>query len=150
VHIAHDCQVGDNVIMANNATLASHVSLGDHVIIGGLTALHQNCRVGKHAMVGGCSAVGQDIVPFAMAAGNRCRLRGLNIVGMKRRNFTRERLATVRAFYQELFHGPGVFADRLARVQPLASEDPAIAQILTFIGDGKHRPLCLPADDRRH
>jgi UDP-N-acetylglucosamine acyltransferase len=73
-------------------------------------------------------------------------LEGLNIIGMKRRNFTRERLATVRAFYQRLFLGPGIFADRLAQVQPLAGEDPAIAQILTFIGDGKHRPLCLPAD----
>ncbi len=78
-------------------------------------------------------------------------LDGLNIIGMKRRKFTRQRLATVRAFYQKLFHGPGIFAERLDEVQPLAAEDPAISEILTFIGDGKLRPLCLPVDDRnRH
>ena len=74
-------------------------------------------------------------------------LEGLNIIGMKRRKFTRERLAVVRSFYQKLFHGPGVFAERLNDVQHLAADDPAIAEILAFIGDGKHRPLCLPADD---
>ena len=68
---------------------------------------------------------------------------------MKRRKFTKDRLATVRAFYQKLFHGPGIFAERLGEVQPLAASDPAIAEILAFIGEGKHRALCLPADDGR-
>ena len=97
-------------------------------------------------MVGGVCGVRGDVIPFALVNGQYASLEGLNIIGMKRRKFTKERLATVRSFYQKLFHGPGIFAERLAAVQPLAAEDPAIEQILTFIGDGKHRALCLPDD----
>src|SRR6201985_2847618 len=97
-------------------------------------------------MVGGVCGVRGDIIPFGLVNGQYASLEGLNIVGMKRRKFTRERLAMVRSFYQKLFHGSGVFAERLAAVQPLAKEDPAIAQILTFIGEAKHRALCMPAD----
>ena len=82
---------------------------------------------------------------MASSNGQYAVLEGLNVIGMRRRKFTRERLTTVRSFYQDLFHGPGVFAERLARVQPRADEDPAIAEILAFIAGGKHRPLCLPA-----
>ena len=128
-HVGHDCQVGNDVIFATSATLGGHCEIGDFVFIGGLTGVRS------------------DVIPFALASGQFATLTGLNIIGMKRRKFTRERLATVRSFYQKLFHGPGIFAERLDAVQPLAAEDPAIAEILTFIGDGKHRALCLPADD---
>jgi UDP-N-acetylglucosamine acyltransferase len=142
VHIAHDCVVGDYVTMANNATLAGHVAIGDHVIIGGLTALHQYCRIGKHAMVGGCSAVGQDIVPFAMAAGNRCRLRGLNIVGLKRRNFSRADIQTLRAAYRRLFLGPGAFTERIDEVAIAFRGSAVVMDILTFITADASRPIC--------
>src|SRR5262245_59484379 len=95
-------------------------------------------------MFGGVCVVRADIIPFGLANGQYASLEGLNIIGMKRRKFTKERLTKVRAFYQKLFHGPGIFAERLNAVQPLAGEDPAIAEILTFIEQGK-RPLCLPA-----
>jgi UDP-N-acetylglucosamine acyltransferase len=98
-------------------------------------------------MVGGVCGVRGDVIPFGLVNGQYASLEGLNIIGMKRRKFTRERLAVVRSFYQRLFHGPGVFADRLDAVQPMANEDPAIAQILAFISAGKHRPLCLPEAD---
>ncbi len=98
-------------------------------------------------MIGGVCGVRGDVIPFGLANGQYASLEGLNIIGMKRRKFTRERLAIVRSFYQKLFHGPGIFAERLRAVQPLVAEDPAIAEILAFIGDGKHRALCLPADD---
>jgi UDP-N-acetylglucosamine acyltransferase len=146
-HVGHDCFVGNDVIFATSATLGGHCEIGDFVYIGGLSAVHQFTRVGPQVMVGGVCGVRGDIIPFGLVNGQYAALEGLNVVGMKRRKFTRERIVTVRAFYQKLFHGPGVFAERLARVQPLASEDPAIAEILTFIGDGKRRPLCLPADD---
>ena len=146
-HVGHDCIVGNDVIFATSATLGGHCEIGDHVYIGGLSAVHQFTRIGPQVMVGGLSGVRGDVIPFGLVNGQYAALEGLNVIGMKRRNFTRARLATVRAFYQELFHGPGIFAERLARVQPLAGEDPAIAQILAFIADGKHRPLCLPADD---
>jgi len=146
-HVGHDCQVGNDVIFATSATLGGHCQIGDFVFIGGLSAVHQFTRVGSQVMVGGVCGVRGDIIPFGLVNGQYASLEGLNIVGMKRRKFTRERLATVRSFYQKLFHGPGVFAERLAAVQPLANEDPAIAQILTFISEAKHRALCLPADD---
>ncbi len=150
-HVGHDCMVGNDVIFATSATLGGHCEIGDHVYIGGLSAVHQFTRVGPQVMVGGVCGVRGDIIPFGLVNGQYAVLEGLNIIGMKRRKFTRERLATVRAFYQKLFHGPGVFADRLAAVQALAGEDPAIADILTFIEGGKHRPLCLPAGgDSRH
>jgi UDP-N-acetylglucosamine acyltransferase len=87
-----------------------------------------------------------DVIPFGLANGQYAVLEGLNLIGMKRRKFTKQRLATVRGFYQKLFHGPGIFAERLNAVQPMASEDPAIAEILAFIAEAKLRPLCLPAD----
>ena len=146
-HVGHDCQVGNDVIFATSATLGGHCQIGDFVFIGGLSAVHQFTRVGSQVMVGGVCGVRGDIIPFGLVNGQYASLEGLNIVGMKRRKFTRERLATVRSFYQKLFHGPGVFAERLAAVQPLANEDPAIAQILTFISEAKHRALCMPADD---
>jgi UDP-N-acetylglucosamine acyltransferase len=146
-HVGHDCHVGNDVIFATSATLGGHCEIGDYVFIGGLSAVHQFTRVGSQVMVGGVCGVRGDIIPFGLVNGQYASLEGLNIVGMKRRKFTRERLAAVRSFYQKLFHGPGVFAERLAAVQPMASEDPAIAQILTFIGGDKHRALCMPADD---
>jgi UDP-N-acetylglucosamine acyltransferase len=150
-HVGHDCLVGDDVIFATSATLGGHCEIGDFVYIGGLSAVHQFTRIGRQVMIGGICGVRGDVIPFGLVNGQYAVLEGLNIVGMKRRKFTRERLATLRAFYQKLFHGPGIFADRLVSVQPLANEDPAIAEILTFIGDGKHRPLCLPVDSsNRH
>jgi UDP-N-acetylglucosamine acyltransferase len=99
-------------------------------------------------MVGGVCGVRGDVIPFGLVNGQYASLEGLNIIGMKRRKFTRERLALVRSFYQKLFHGPGIFAERLDAVRPMAKDDSAIDEILTFIGGGAHRALCLPADDR--
>ena len=125
----------------------TRLEIGDFVFIGGLSAVHQFTRIGPQVMVGGVCGVRGDIIPFGLANGQYASLEGLNIIGMKRRKFTRERLAKVRAFYQKLFHGPGIFAERLNSVQPLAADDPAIAEILAFIAQGKHRALCLPAGD---
>ena len=145
-HVGHDCVVGNDVIFATSATLGGHCEIGDFVYIGGLSAVHQFTRVGAQVMVGGVCGVRDDIIPFGLVNGQYAALEGLNIIGMKRRKFTKARLATVRAFYQKLFLGPGVFVERLQSVQPMAGDDPAIAEILTFIANGKHRPLCLPDD----
>src|SRR5215467_11392263 len=144
-HVGHDCFVGNDVIFATSATLGGHCEIGDFVYIGGLSAVHQFTRVGPQVMVGGVCGVRGDVIPFGLVNGQYAALEGLNVVGMKRRKFTKQRLAAVRSFYQALFHGPGVFAARLERVQGLANDDPAIAEILAFIGEGKHRALCLPA-----
>ena len=147
-HVGHDCMVGNNVIFATSATLGGHCEIGDFVYIGGLSAVHQLTRIGPQVMVGGVCGVRDDIIPFGLANGQYAALEGLNLIGMKRRQFTKQRRATVQSFYQRLFHGPGTFAERLAAVQPLAGEDPAIAEILDFIGKRKHRPICLPAIEK--
>ena len=147
-HVGHDCFVGNDAIFATSATLGGHCEIGDSVYIGGLSAVHQFTRVGSGVMVGGVCGVRGDVIPYGLVNGQYAALEGLNLIGMKRRKFTRERLATVRSFYQALFHGPGMFAERLERVQARANDDPAIAEILRFIAEGKHRPLCLPDDGK--
>jgi len=144
-HVGHDCIVGNNAIFATSATLGGHCEIGDFVYIGGLSAVHQFTRIGSQVMVGGVCGIRDDVIPYGLVNGQYAVLEGLNVIGMRRRKFTRERLAIVRSFYQDLFHGPGVFAERLARVQAKAGDDPAIAEILAFIAGGKLRPLCLPA-----
>jgi UDP-N-acetylglucosamine acyltransferase len=143
-HVAHDCIVGNDVIFATSATLGGHCEIGDFVYIGGLSAVHQFGRLGSQVMVGALSCVRSDVIPFGLANGQFAALTGLNVVGMRRRKFTRERVGALRLFYRQLFHGPGVFADRLNEAGPMASTDPAIAEILAFIDAGKHRALCQP------
>jgi UDP-N-acetylglucosamine acyltransferase len=143
-HVGHDCRVGNDVIFANSATLGGHCEIGDNVFIGGLSAVHQFGRVGSYAMIGGVTGVRGDVIPFGMANGQHAFLDGLNIVGMRRRKFTRERLHRVRSFYQELFHGTGAFAERLSALQGERDGDPAIGEILDFLSDGGKRSLVLP------
>lgn len=142
-HIAHDCQIGNDVIFANSATLGGHCEVGDYVFFGGLSAAHQFVRIGAQAMIAAVSGLRHDLIPFGLVSGQFAHLEGLNIVGMRRRGFTHSRVKIVREFYQQLFHGGGVFAERLAAVRPMGSADPAIAEILAFIGDGVKRPLCM-------
>jgi UDP-N-acetylglucosamine acyltransferase len=149
-HIGHDCKVGSDVIFATSATLGGHCEVGDLVFMGGLSSAHQFVRIGSQTMIGATSCVRGDVIPFGLASGQYATLAGLNIVGMKRRKFTRERLAVVRGFYQKLFHGPGTFAERLHQARQLAAADPAIAEILAFIDAKSHRSLCLPAKRNGH
>ncbi len=103
VHIAHDCQVGHHTILANSATLAGHVHVGDWVIVGGLTGIHQFCKVGAHAFVGFQSHVSQDVPPFMMASGNPLAVHGFNVEGLRRRGFSRERIALVKQMHRLLY-----------------------------------------------
>jgi len=102
VHVAHDCIIGNNCILANAATLAGHVELGDHVVIGGMTPVHQFVKIGDYAMIAGASALSQDIPPYCLAEGNRARLRGLNLTGL-RRKFGSEVINELKKAYKELF-----------------------------------------------
>lgn len=142
-HVGHDCMVGDDVIFANSATLGGHCEIGNSVYFGGLSAAHQFVRVGHQVMIGGVSGVRQDVIPYALANGQYANLTGLNVIGMRRRGFTHKRLQVVREFYQQLFHGGGVFAERLQALRPMKADDPAIAEILAFIDGAKKRPLCM-------
>ena len=132
-HVGHDCHVGDDVILANNAVLGGHVSLGNRVVLGGAAAIHQFVRIGESAMVSGVSGVGADIIPFGFAIGQRAVLEGLNVVGMRRRGLSRADIHRLRSAYQALFLGEGVFRDRLSRVERAFEGDPLIDTVLAFI-----------------
>jgi UDP-N-acetylglucosamine acyltransferase len=134
------------VIFANSATLGGHCEVGDFVWIGGLSAVHQFVRIGAQAMVAGASGIRGDVIPYGFATGQHAALEGLNVVGMRRRKFTKQRLHLVRAFYQSLFFGSGTFAERLGEAQARPAADPAIAEIIAFLAAGKKRSLCLPRD----
>ena len=143
-HVAHDCLVGNHVIMANNATLAGHVTVEDFAIIGGLSAVHQFCRIGRHAMVGGMSGVEQDVIPYGSVLGNRARLAGLNIVGLKRRGFSRTEIAILRKAYRLLFAEEGTISERLEDVTEMYTESQAVMDIVSFIREDSNRAICQP------
>jgi len=144
-HIAHDCQVGDNVTFANNATLGGHCRIEDFVILGGLSAVHQYVRIGEHAFIGGMTGIGNDVIPFGMAIGNRAFLSGLNIVGLKRQGFEREQIHDLRKAYRLLFATEGTLKERIEDVEAMFGTDPCVKQILDFIRAQSDRSLCVPA-----
>ena len=143
-HVAHDCIIGTNVIMANNATLAGHVKVDDHAIIGGLAAVHQFCRIGHHAMIGGMSGVEHDVIPYGSVMGDRARLSGLNIVGMKRRGISRDDIHTLRTAYRLLFAEEGTMAERVEDVVQVHGGNPLVMDIVAFIRDESTRAICHP------
>jgi UDP-N-acetylglucosamine acyltransferase len=116
-HVAHDCVVGNNVIFANNAALGGHVQINDHVMLGGFAAVQQWCRVGAHSMVGAHSLVDADIIPFCIAAGNRAKLNGINVIGLDRRGFSPKTVNALRGIFRLLVRGNGLFASRLEEVR---------------------------------
>lgn len=147
VHVAHDCIVGNNVIMANNATLAGHVHVGDFAVIGGLAAVHQFVRIGAHAMIGGMSGVENDVIPFGTVKGERAYLAGLNIVGLERRGFSREDIHALRSAYRMLFAKEGTMAERLEDVSQQYGEQKLIRDMLDFIHSRSSRALCQPDNE---
>ncbi|RJO63906.1 MAG: acyl-ACP--UDP-N-acetylglucosamine O-acyltransferase [Myxococcales bacterium] len=146
-HVAHDCRIGDHVILVNNATLAGHVHVEDWAILGGLSAVHQFVRIGKHAMVGGMSGVENDVIPYGSVTGNRARLQGLNIVGLKRRNISRDTIHALRNAYRLLFAQEGTMAERLADVAEMFHDNEPVMDIVKFIQADSSRAICHPALD---
>ncbi|MBN9039566.1 MAG: acyl-ACP--UDP-N-acetylglucosamine O-acyltransferase [Rhizobiales bacterium] len=149
-HVAHDCIVGNNVTFANGATLAGHCEVGDGAILGGLSAVHQFVRIGHHAFVGGTTGIPGDVIPYGMAIGNRARLRGLNIVGLKRSGATRQELQTLRAAYRMLFDRARPVADNVEAVRAAYGQDPRVADILDFVTSRGKRMFCVPAVSGAH
>jgi UDP-N-acetylglucosamine acyltransferase len=141
-HIAHDCQVGNHVVMANGATLGGHILIEDHAIIGGLAAVHQFCRIGTHAILSGLTGVSQDVPPYMMAAGDRARLYGLNSVGLKRHQFSEQEIKALKKAYRIIFRS-GL---TLEKAMKAVEEDdifqiPKVQHLLQFIRHSK-RGIC--------
>ena len=140
-HVAHDCLIGDHVIMANGAALAGHVTIEDHAIVGGLVAIHQHTRIGESAMLGGGAMVVMDIVPFCTAVGDRARLAGPNVVGLKRRGFDEVAVQAVRRAYRILFQSKLRLEDALTRLRTELAASPQVAHMVRFI-EGSQRGIC--------
>lgn len=143
-HVAHDCRVGNHVIFANNASLAGHVVVDDYAIIGGLAGVHQFCRIGAHSIVGAMSLVVQDIIPYGSASGDRARLVGLNIVGLRRREFSRADIQALRTAYRLLFAEEGTLSERIDDVAEMYSDNAAVMDIVAFMRAGSTRAICQP------
>lgn len=140
-HVAHDCLLGDHVILANLATLAGHVEIEDYAIIGGLSAVHQFVRVGRYAMVGGCSGVLKDIPPYVKAQGNLAKLYGLNTVGLRRHGFSPETIRELKKAYRLLFLSGLNTSQALERVEKEVEPCPEVEHLVAFIKSSK-RGIC--------
>ncbi len=140
-HIAHDCKVGNDVIIANCGTLAGHVTVEDGVNIGGLVAIHQYTRVGKLAMLGGGAMVSKDVPPYVIVAGDRAELRGVNIIGLKRKGFTREKIKKIKEVYKKLFRSKLPLSEAIKRIEAENNYPEEVRYMIEFIKSSK-RGIC--------
>lgn len=142
-HVAHDCRIGNHVVMANVATLAGHVTVEDHVILGGLVAVHQFCTIGAHAMLGGGTLAGLDIPPYMIATSGKrdAKLRGLNLIGLKRRGFSDEAINSLKKAYKTLFMADLKLPDAIARIRQEIPGSPEVEYLLAFI-ERSQRGIC--------
>ena len=132
-HIAHDCKTGRKVVLSNNATLAGHITIGDNATIGGLVAIHQFVRIGDYAFIGGKSAVVKDIPPYVIASGDRAKLHGLNSVGLKRHNFSKETLSSLKKTYRIIFRIGLTMNEAMERVRAEVEQIPEVIGFIDFI-----------------
>ncbi|MBF0610994.1 MAG: acyl-ACP--UDP-N-acetylglucosamine O-acyltransferase [Magnetococcales bacterium] len=140
-HIAHDCRVGDHVIMANAATLAGHVEIQDKAVIGGLTAIHQFARVGRNSFIGGASAISMDVVPFLSAAGNRSKIVGVNVVGLRRGGFSEETIKLIRQAHRIIFRSNLRLEQAIEELEKQFSTCPEVQLMSEFIQTSQ-RGIC--------
>lgn len=145
-HVAHDCVVGNNVVFANSATIGGHVHVADFVFMGGMSAVHQFTRIGRYSFVGGGAILTKDVIPYGSVWGNHAHLEGLNLVGLKRRGFSRQAISDLRAAYRLMFADEGTFQERLEDVARVFANTPEVMEIVDFIRAEASRPLCLPKD----
>jgi UDP-N-acetylglucosamine acyltransferase len=141
-HVAHDCHIGDHVIMANGVMLAGHVDVGHHAVISGMSGVHQFARVGEFGFVGGMSGVSQDVPPFIMAAGVRAQLRGLNLIGLRRNGFSSEGISGLKKAYKLIWRAGKERQEALAEVQETLGAIPEVARLLEFIRSSERGMLC--------
>ncbi|MFZ0070013.1 MAG: acyl-ACP--UDP-N-acetylglucosamine O-acyltransferase [Xanthobacteraceae bacterium] len=141
-HVAHDCKVGDAVTFANNVVLGGHVSVGDNVVFGGQAAVRQFVRIGEGAMIVGLSGVRADVIPWGLAQGPLADLIGLNVVGLRRRDFSKADIHALRQAYQAMFFGVGTFRERFDQMAKAMSDHPLVAKVVEFVRAGA-RPLTM-------
>ena len=144
-HIAHDCNIGNNCVLANNVMIAGHVHIGDWAILGGLSAVHQWTRIGSHSFLGGFSALTKDLIPYGLAVGNRASLEGLNLTGLRRRNFNNEDIKKVKKAYSILFDSEeSEFKKRIEILKSEKINSSVVDELINFITQKRNRSYCLP------
>ena len=142
-HVAHDCYVGDNVILANNVPLGGHAHIGNNAIIGGNSAVQQFTRVGKFAMIGGMCGVVRDVIPYGIAHGNRSVLQGLNLIGLRRQNIPNKDIIILSEAYKEIFKNEKL-TENLNNLSSKFKENELVKEVINFIEKDKKRPICSP------
>jgi UDP-N-acetylglucosamine acyltransferase len=145
-HVAHDCQLGNHVILGNNAALAGHVTIGEYAVLGAFSALHQFVRIGAYAFIGEMAGIPSDVFPFGMATGTgrEARLSGLNIVGLKRHGFSSDQLRELRQAFRALLSNDGTLKERLEDLKKMFTVNPLVKQVIEFINCGSDRSFLSP------
>ena len=142
-HIAHDCQVGNNVIIANNVPLGGHAIIEDNVVIGGNSAVQQFTRIGKMAMIGGMTGVLHDVIPYGLSTGNRNSLQGLNLIGLRRAKFENKDILGLSEAYKEIFATKNI-NENISKLNGSFQENPLVKEVIEFITKDKKRSICTP------
>ena len=142
-HVAHDCKIGNNVIIANNVPLGGHVTIEDSVVIGGNSAVQQFTRIGRLAMIGGMTGVLKDVIPFGLSIGNRNYLQGLNLIGLRRKKYENQKIMGLDSAYKEIFSSKNLH-ENLSKINGEYKDNELVKEVIAFIEKDKKRPICLP------
>jgi UDP-N-acetylglucosamine acyltransferase len=146
-HVAHDCNVGNNVIIANNVPLGGHVTIEDNVVIGGNSAVQQFTRIGRLAMIGGMTGVLKDVAPFSLSIGNRNYFQGLNLIGLRRKNYENKKIMEVDKAYKTIFSSKNLH-ENLNNIKNEFKENELVKEVIEFISKDKKRPICTPLENK--
>ena len=146
-HIAHDCNIGNNVVIANNVPLGGHVMIEDSVVIGGNSAVQQFTRIGRLAMIGGMTGVLKDVIPFGLSFGNRNYLRGINIIGLKRKKYDNKKIMELDKAYKKIFSSKNL-RENLSKVNGEYKGNDLVTEVTNFIAKDKKRPICTPQSEQ--
>ena len=142
-HIAHDCNIGNNVVIANNVPLGGHVTIEDSVVIGGNSAVQQFTRIGRLAMIGGMTGVLKDVIPFGLSFGNRNYLRGINLIGLKRKKYENKKIMELDAAFKKIFSSKNLHGN-LSKINGEYKDNDLVTEVINFIEKDKKRPICTP------
>ena len=142
-HVAHDCKIGNNVIIANNVPLGGHVTIEDSVVIGGNSAVQQFTRIGRLAMIGGMTGVLKDVIPFGLSIGNRNHLQGLNLIGLRRKKYDNQKIMGLSKAYKEIFSSKNLH-ENLSKINGEHKGNELVKEVINFIEKDKKRPICSP------
>ena len=146
-HVAHDCKVGNNVIIANNVPLGGHVHIEDSVVIGGNSAVQQFTRIGRLAMIGGMTGVLKDVIPFGLSIGNRNYLQGLNLIGLRRKNYENKKIMELDKAYKEIFSFKKLH-ENLSKINGNFKSNDLVKEVINFISKDKKRAICTPLNQK--